>query len=321
MRAENSRPDAAFERSPQREHRRMNTADLDTLMVVIRLGSFAAAAREMHVDPSSVSRTVAGLEQQLGTRLFQRNTRKLALTEAGETFVERIGPLLDEFQQVRHATADAAAHPHGMLRITASNAFGMRRVLPLLPAFCKEHPKLKLDVVLTDTILDLVAERIDVAIRIGVLRDSALIAVPLMRMRYRVVASPAWIESCPAPPRSPEDLTHGECLAYSMRSFRESWLFQPEGGPALPVAVNPRLFSANGLALRELVLNGLGFSLLPDWLVSDDLAAGRLVDLFPRHEVKIADAPTGVWMLYPSRSYVPAKVRAFIDFMRAAMRG
>ncbi|HVY63431.1 MAG TPA: LysR family transcriptional regulator [Gammaproteobacteria bacterium] len=298
----------------------MNTADLDMLMVVIRLGSFAAAAREMHVDPSSVSRTVAGLEEQLGTRLFQRNTRKLALTEAGEAFVERVGPLLDELQQVRHAAADAAARPRGMLRITASNAFGMRRVVPLLPAFCEKHPELKLDVVLTDAILDMLAERIDVAIRIGVLRDSTLIAVPLLRMRYRVVASPAWIESLSAPLVEPEDLARADCLAYSMRSFRESWLFQLDGGPLVPVAVNPRLLSANGLALRDLVLTGLGFALMPDWLVSDDLAAGRLVDLFPRHEVKVADAPTGVWMLYPSRSYVPAKVRAFIDFMRSAVR-
>jgi DNA-binding transcriptional LysR family regulator len=313
--------DVALEpaRLRQREHRRMNTVDLDTLMVVIRVGSFAAAARELHVDPSSVSRIVAALEEEFGARLFQRNTRKLALTEAGAVLVERIAPLLEELEQVRHAAADTAAQPHGTLRITASNAFGMQRVVPVLPAFCKAYPALKLDIVLTDAMLDLVAERIDVAIRIGALRDSTLIAIPLLRMRYRVVASPRWLESLGAPPTSPEDLDRGDCLTYSMPGFRERWFFQHDGGPTTAVTVRPRLHSANGLVLRELACSGLGFTLLPDWLVRDDLAAGRLVDLFPNHEVKLADAPTGVWLLYPSRSYVPAKVRAFVDFMRAAV--
>jgi DNA-binding transcriptional LysR family regulator len=298
----------------------MNTADLDTFMIVVRQGSFAAAARELHVDPSSVSRTVAALESELGTRLFQRNTRKLALTEAGAVLIERIGPLLEELEDVRQTAADTAVRAHGTLRVTASNAFGMQRVVPLVPAFCKAHPELKLDIVLTDTLLDLVAERIDVAIRIGPLRDSTLIALPLMRMRYRVVASPIWLRAAGAPPSSPEELAGTECLTYSMPGFRERWLFELDGGPATAVAVQPRIHSGNGLVLRELVLNGLGFALLPDWLVRGDLATGSLVDLFPRYEVKIADAPTGVWLLYPSRSYVPAKVRVFVDFMRAAVR-
>jgi DNA-binding transcriptional LysR family regulator len=106
-----------------------------------------------------------------------------------------------------------------------------------------------------------------------------------------------------------------------MQGFRDRWFFNGrEGGQKITVTVNWRLLSANGLALRECALAGLGFALMPDWLISDDLSAGRLVDLFPEHDVTIVDAPTGVWLLYPSRSYVPAKVRAFIDFMRAAMR-
>lgn len=299
----------------------MNTADLDTLMVVIRLGSFASAARELHVDPSSVSRTVAALESELGMRLFQRNTRQLAMTEAGAVFVERICPLLEELEQARHAATDTAAQMRGTLRITVSNAFGMRRVVPLLPAFYKAHPALHLELVFTDAILDLVAERIDVAIRIGALRDSSLIALPLHPMRYRVVASPVWLDSLDDPPRAPEDLGRWDCLSYSMQGFRDRWFFHhPEGGQKTAVTVKWRVLSANGLALRECALAGLGFALMPDWLVSDDLAAGRLVDLFPEHDVTIVDAPTGVWLLYPSRSYVPAKVRAFVDFMRAAMR-
>jgi DNA-binding transcriptional LysR family regulator len=299
----------------------MNTADLDTLMVVIRLGSFAAAARELHVDPSSVSRTVSALEAELGMRLFQRNTRQLTMTEAGAIFVERVGPLLEELEQVRHAAADTAAQMQGILRITVSNAFGMRRVVPLLPAFYKAHPALHLELIFTDAIVDLVAERIDIAIRIGALRDSSLIALPLLPLRYRVVASPVWLDSLDEPLRAPEDLARRDCLSYSMQGFRDRWFFtHPEGGQKTAVTVKWRVLSANGLALRECALSGLGFALLPDWLISDDLATGRLVDLFPQHEVTIVDAPTGVWLLYPSRTYVPAKVRSFIDFMREAMR-
>ena len=299
----------------------MNTADLDTLMVVIRLGSFAAAARELHIDPSSVSRTVSALEAELGMRLFQRNTRQLTMTEAGAVFVERVGPLLEELEQVRHAAADTAAQVQGTLRITVSNAFGMRRVVPLLPAFYKAHPALYLELIFTDAIVDLVAERIDVAIRIGALRDSSLIALPLLPLRYRVVASPAWLDSLDDPLHAPEDLARFDCLSYSMQGFRDRWFFtHAEGGQKTAVTVKWRVLSANGLALRECALSGLGFALLPDWLINDDLATGRLVDLFPRHEVTIVDAPTGVWLLYPSRSYVPAKVRSFIDFMREAVR-
>jgi len=302
------------------EQTRMNTADLDTLMTIIRLGSFAAAARELRVDPSSVSRTVAALEAELGTRLFQRSTRRLAMTEAGSLFVERIGPLLEEIELVRHAATDTAAETRGTLRVTASNAFGMKRLVPLLPEFCAAHPELHVELVLTDAIVDLVADRVDIAIRLGALRDSGLIALPLLKMRYRVVASPAWVAALAEPLRAPRDLERCDCVTFSTPGFRDRWFFRTGAAAAkTPVAVRPRLTSTNGLVLRECALAGLGASLLPDWLIGDDLAEGRLVDLYPKHEVAVVDAPTGAWLVYPSRSYVPAKVRAFIEFMRKAV--
>jgi DNA-binding transcriptional LysR family regulator len=299
----------------------MDTADFATLMVVIRLGSFAAAARELRVDPSSISRTIAALEGKLGTRLFQRNTRRLAMTEAGAVLVQRIAPLLEELEQVRDAVADSATTTRGTLRVTASNAFGMRRIVPLLPAFRRAHPELNIELSLTDTVVDLVAERIDIAVRLGALRDSTLIALPLLQTRYRVVSSPAWLAALAEPPRTPQDLQHCDCVTFAMPGFRDRWLFRrTEGGSTIAATVQPRLLLTNGLALRECVLAGLGVSLLPDWLIGDDLAAGRLVDLYPGHDVAVVDAPTGAWLVYPSRSYVPAKVRAFIDLMRVAVR-
>jgi DNA-binding transcriptional LysR family regulator len=298
----------------------MNLTDLETLMLVIRLGSFAAAARELQVDPSSVSRTMAALEAELGTRLFQRSTRQLAVTEAGAVFAERLGPLLEEMQQARHAAVDSGGQARGTLRVSVSNTFGLRCIVPLLPSFCRAHPALDIDLVLTDRIVDLVAERVDIAVRSGVLHDSTLVALPLLHTRYRVVASPAWLRGLDRPPRTPQDLKHCDCLSFSLPGFRDRWLFgKTEDGPKTAVLVKPRLLMTNGLGLRECTLAGMGASLLPDWLIDGDVAAGRLVNLFPRYHVSFVDAATGLWLVYPSRSYVPVKVRAFIDFVRQAI--
>jgi DNA-binding transcriptional LysR family regulator len=299
----------------------MDTKDLETLMQVVRHGSFAAAAREQNVDPTSVSRAVAALESELGTRLFQRNTRRLALTEAGAVFAERLAPLLEELAQARNAAVDATGEIRGRLRVTVSNAFGMRRLSPLLPAFCEAHPALELDLILTESPVDLVAERVDIAVRLSNLGDSSLIAVPLLQIRYRVVASPAWVRAQGVPPREPHDLHSIPCLCFALLGFRERWLFKPvDGGEAIEVAVCPRLVATNALLLRESVLAGLGPTLLSDWMIGDDVASGALIDLFPDHAVSTANAPTTAWAVYPSRRHVPAKVRVFIDFLRAAMK-
>ena len=262
---------------------------------------------------------MAALESQLGIRLFQRSTRQLAMTEAGTLFAQRLGPLLDEFQRIRHMAADSAGQVRGTLRISASNTFGLRCIVPLLPAFCREHPELQVELTLTDTLVDLVADRIDVAVRSGALQDSTVVALPLLQTRYRAVAAAAWVREH-GRPRKPQDLQHCDCLTFALPGFRDRWIFEKAAGsPKIVVEVSPRVLITNGLALRECVLAGLGVSLLPDWLIDEDIAAGRLVDLFPRHRVALVDAPTGLWFVYPSRSYVPAKVRAFIDFVRQAI--
>jgi DNA-binding transcriptional LysR family regulator len=298
----------------------MNLEDLETLLCTIRTRSFAAAARELRVDPSSVSRSVASLEAELGVRLFQRSTRRIELTEAGALFAQRLDPLLEELRQAREAAVDVTGEPRGTLRVSVSNSFGLHRIVPLLPAFRRDHPALTLELLLTDTIVDLVAERVDIAVRSGALHDSSLIALPLLRTRYRVVASPAWVRASAGRIRAPLDLERCDCLSFALPGFRDRWMFgADERGPKTAVAVKPRVLVTNGLALRECVLAGMGAAPLPDWLIDDDVAAGRLSDLFPDYHVSFVDAPTAIWLVYPSRSYVPAKVRAFIDFIRAAV--
>lgn len=300
----------------------MDSTDLQTLMQVVRSGSYAAAARELDVDPSSVSRVIKALEDELGARLFQRSTRKVSLTEAGAVFTERLAPLLEELQQARDAAVDVTAEIRGNLRVSVSNTFGLSRVVPLLPTFCAQYPQLDIDLMLTDAVVDLVAERIDVAVRMGVMNDSALVAVPLTQIRYRVVASPAWVASQSPRIRRPADLEQVGCLAFSFSGFRDRWLFRSTrngAGDQVAVRIRPRAVISSGLALRECVLQGMGPSLLPDWLIGGDLVSGALVDLFPKHQVGTSDAVPGAWAVYPSRSYMPAKVRVFIDFLRQSL--
>jgi len=298
----------------------MDTKDLETLLLVVRHGSFAAAARQQNIDPSSVSRTVSALEGELGTRLFVRNTRHLALTEAGSLFTERLATLLEELAQARDAAVDATSEVQGRLRVTVSNAFAMRCLSPLLPAFCEAYPALDLDFWLTESPVDLVEERVDVAIRLGNMRDSSLVAVPLMPIRYRVVASPAWLRTQTVVPQEPQDLQAIRCLCFALPGFRDRWIFTPlNNDAAVEVPIRPRLISSNALLLRDSALAGLGPTLQADWMIESDVISGALVDLFPQYTVCTENSPSTAWAVYPNRKYVPAKVRAFIEFVRAAL--
>lgn len=297
----------------------MDTNALHTLVQVARHGSFAAAARALTVDPSSVSRVVAALEDELGIRIFQRSTRRLSLTESGTVFVERIARVLEEVEAARQAAADATGEVRGKLRLTVPNTFGVERLVPILPEFCRAYPALEIDLLFTEAVVDLVADGLDVAVRLAPLRDSTLVAVPILDIRYHVVASPQWIKGCGGHAPEPNALAALPCLCLSLPD-RERWIFHRHGNAgSLAVKVNSKIVASNGMALRDLAVAGLGPTLLADWLVAGEIAAGRLVDLFPGYEVTVKDAPEKAWAVYPTRSHVPAKVRVFIDFLRHAL--
>jgi len=297
----------------------LNTNDLHTLMQVVRQGSFAGAARALTVDPSSVSRAVAALEDELGIRIFQRSTRRLRLTESGTVFVDRISGVLEDLEEARQAAADASGDIRGKLRVTMPHTFGLECLVPILPDFCRSHPALELDLVFNDALVDLVAEGIDIALRLAPLRDSTLVAVPILDIRYLVVASPHWLQVNGGHAPEPRELEAVPCLCLALPG-RERWIFHRPGLPEpLGVQVRQSVLASNATALRELAAAGLGPALLADWLVAGEVAAGRLVELFPEYEVTVKDAPRKAWAVYPTRSHVPAKVRLFVDFMRHAL--
>jgi DNA-binding transcriptional LysR family regulator len=297
----------------------MDISVLQLFVEVMKQRSFAAVARDRNVDPSSVSRAIAGLEVELGIRLLQRTTRQLSPTEAGITYFERIEPLVEEIQQATAIVTDVSGQPKGSLRMTASVAFGLKWIVPLLPEFERRYPDLTIDLLLTDTVVDLLAERIDLAVRLGLLADSTLMAQQLIRTHYRVCASPDYLQRS-RPLHIPEDLVQHQCLLFPLAGFRSRWLFQDQSGNLSEVPVTGRTLISSAMALQQCAIAGMGVALLPDWLIGENLQAGRLVNAFPQYAVTATDFNTAAWLVYPSRAYVPLKVRLFMEFLKQSIQ-
>ena len=292
--------------------------ELDALRIsalVARHGSFAAVARVLDVDPSSVSRTVSNMETALGLRLFQRSTRTLRPTEEGAAFIARIAPLLEEFDRAHDAARRIAHGPSGTLKMTTSVSFAQICVVPHLSDFLDRYPDISVELLPSDANVDLVAENIDLAIRLAPAPKGDLISTRLRTTRYAVCASPAYVAAHP-PVRTPDDLQKHDCLRFALPGYRTLWRFRAPGQDPTEVPISGRLVISNALALHRAARDGLGPALLPDWIVGADLQSGALVDLLPGHDCTATEFDTAAWALYPSRSYLPQKVRVMIDFLR-----
>jgi DNA-binding transcriptional LysR family regulator len=297
----------------------MDTSKIEIFMDVMTHGSFTAAAKLRDQDPSSISRAISSLERELGFRLFQRTTRRLVSTEAGAAYFERVRPLFEAIQAVTMETLDMSTAPRGTLRITAPISFGQIWLAPRLPAFAKAYPDLTVDFMLDDTTLDLISEKIDVAIRVGPRPETTFIASRIIDLEYRVYASPSYIQAFGLP-ENPQDLESRNCLLFRLPGYRSNWQFRLKGQPPVNVSVSGKLLSSNAFILYSAALDGLGVTLLPRWMIHEDVQKGRLVDLFPNHEISARDFGAGIWVIYPSRSYVPRKVRAFVSFIKSQIR-
>ena len=293
----------------------MDLSVLQIFVEVMRHGSFAAVARERNIDPSSVSRTVASLESELGIRLFQRTTRKLSPTEAGMTYFERVEPLIEEMQEAADIAKDISGNPKGTIRVTCSVSFGIKCIVPLLPEFEAKYPELTVDLLLTDSVVDLFTERIDVAIRLGQLTDSTLIIQKLMETRYSVCASPDYLERF-GTPKIPQDIEQHNCLLFPLSGFNTRWIFKEKKDNVQEILIQGNTIISNAIALQQCAINGMGLALLADWLIDDNIANGELVKLFPDYQVTATDFDTAAWLLYPSRAYIPLKVRVFVEELK-----
>lgn len=293
----------------------MNTRALTLFAEVAHHGSFAQVAKMRDIDPSSVSRAIGGLEADLGLRLFQRTTRAMRLTEAGELYLARAMPLIAELERIGVEARKIRTTPAGTLRLTASVTFGQRRIVPLLGVFRRRYPDIHVECLFTDANVDLVGERIDLAVRLAPAITGDVVVSKLMDTRYRVVASPAYLATADAI-GAPDDLVAHPCLMFHLPGYRNAWRFRARDGAERSVPVTGPLTLSPAGSVRDAALGALGPALLADWLIEDDLAAGRLVDVLPEWQASATDFDTAAWLVYPSRSYLPAKTRVTIDFLR-----
>jgi DNA-binding transcriptional LysR family regulator len=283
---------------------------LDEFVAVAQCGQFSSAAQHLGLSSSQVSRQVARLEERLQTRLFYRTTRKVALTEAGQTFLQHCQRLQDAREEALRAIGDLGGEPKGLLRMTCAVTYGERFIVPLVTAFMACHPQLSVEIELSNRPLDLVQDGIDVAIRLGRLPDSRMLATRLAPRRMYLCASPDYLRAY-GRPHSLSEIEHHNCLI----GTSDIWAFQHNGREtSMRVQGNWRCNS--GQAVLDAALAGLGLCQLPDYYVLEPLQKGSLIALLDNQQ----PPNTAVWALYPQQRYLSPKVRQLIDALRTGLK-
>lgn len=289
------------------------SGELEVFLRVVQEGGFSAAARSVGLTPSAVSKLITRLETRLGARLFMRTTRALSLTEEGEAYYRAGQRILQELNDAEQAAAAGAVR--GRLRVNASLPFGSQFVVPALPSFLARYPDVIVDLSLTDDVVDLLAQNTDVAIRIGDLPDSALLAQKLGQSRRVICASPAYLQR-KGTPKTPDELRHHDCLTFNFRRARSGWPFREAGGITQQV-VTGSVQVNNGETLKHLLLNGVGIGRLALWHVAAEFKAGRLVPLLEKYNPGDLEQ---IHAIHVGGGQVPHRVRAFIRHMVDTMK-
>jgi DNA-binding transcriptional LysR family regulator len=277
---------------------------------VVESGSFSAAADKLALSTTAASRHVAELEAHLQTRLLNRTTRRVSLTESGRAFYERAVQLLADLEEAEQEASRAAVVPRGTIKLTSSVNFGVRHVAPAIAAFLAAHPGVRFDVSLSDRIVDLVEEGFDLAVRIGVPGSDNIVARKLGETRLVPCASPGYLEAHGAP-QVPEDLARHNCFTYEYVTPRNLWRFRDATGAERTARVRGSLHSNNGDLLAEAAAQGAGIVFEPAFIVGPEVRAGRLVPLLQ----EFVAPPLPIYAVYPSRKHLSAKVRLFVEFL------
>lgn len=287
--------------------------EMEVFMRIVQAGSFARAARSLGLSPSAVSKLIARLESRLSTRLIVRTTRSLQLTPEGETYYSRALKVVADIDETERMVAHGGvAPPSGTLRVNASIPFAVRHIVPLMPAFLATYPLVKLDLFLTDSLVDLIEDRCDVAIRVGTLPDSSLKARKLCETPYVVVASPEYLQRH-GEPETPSDLTRHNCLAFNLKPTFNEWPFlEPATGSAKPVPIGGNVQANNGETIRRLAIDGLGIARLASFHVHEDVEKGRLVPILERFNPSDLQL---VHALFVGHEHLATRIRAFIEFV------
>lgn len=288
---------------------------IEAFTAVVSHGSFVKAAERLDLSKAVVSRLVLELEASLGTRLLNRTTRRLSLTDSGSRYVERCRQLLDDLAEANAEASATSSTPRGKLRINAPLSFGNLHLAPLWGEFLRLHPEVELEIELTDRVVDLVEEGFDLGVRIGRLQATSLVSRRLASDRTLLCASPAYLARAERI-HSLQDLARHSVMAYSWASWGDVWNFEGPEGQTESVTVRPRLRANSGDTCRAAALADQGVILQPAFLIGEDVRQGRLVEILPRYRRPALD----IHALYPSRKHLSGKVRAMVDFLVDAFR-
>ena len=284
---------------------------LETFAAVAHRGSLSAAAQAEGVAPAIIGRRLDALEARLGVKLMVRTTRRLTLTFEGVAFLEHCQRILNDMQNAEASVSAGGVKASGHLRVTAPAGFGRRHVAPLLPAYLDSHPEVTVSLDLTDRLVDIVNEGIDLAVRIGRLNDSSLVGVKLADNRRVVVASPVYLRRR-GTPDTPDALASHDCLSFgSYGNQQRGWQFVVDG-EAVSVRVNGPLECNDGTVLHAWALAGRGLAWRSMWEVGDELASGRLVTVLDA----FAAPANAIYAVFPQRRHLPLRVRTFVDHLK-----
>ncbi|QBJ78449.1 LysR family transcriptional regulator [Aquitalea sp. USM4] len=285
-------------------------SEIRAFVTVAEQGSFAAAADRLDLSRAMVTKLVSALEARLGVRLMHRTTRRLSLTEAGETYLAQGGALLAELEDLDALLSQGASKASGRLRVTAPVSFGMRFLGRAIAGFQRQHPQVEVELSLNDRKVDLVDEGFDLAIRVSNLDDSSLIARPLAKVRDRLCASPDYLLRHGVP-QHPDELAQHDCLIYTLINQPHLWEYQgPDGQPG-KVRIKGSLRANNGDILTDAAVHGMGITRQPEFLLQQALESGQLQTILDDYRWSCLD----VSAVYPIRRHVPGKVRVFVDFL------
>ena len=272
-------------------------------------GSFAAAAATLGVSIATVSRAVTRLEERLGGRLFNRTSRRLALTDYGHTLAERAAKIYADAEEAEDFARETSSRPRGLVKLAAPLSFGARWVAPLLPEFFRIYPDIAVDLHLTDAHADLIGDGFDAALRIAIMEDSSLAARLIAPVRRFVVASPAYLLRC-GRPKHPHDLSGHQCLTYTNRSKRDVWRFTHQGGEECTITPTGALRVTSVEALLPMLIAGLAIAELPEFVATQYLADKQLESILT--DWRLPEG--GLYFVTPTARARPAKVSALADF-------
>ena len=287
-------------------------SDIAVFVQVVAKGSFTAAAEQLGLSKSVVSKYVTRLEEGLDVRLLNRTTRRLSLTEAGQILYSRSVRGLEEIEAAEAEVSKLHDTPSGKLRINTPMSFGIRHIAPAMATFAQRYPQLTVDMRLDDRQVDLIEEGVDLAIRIAELPDSSLVARRLSTCRHVVCASPAYLERH-GTPKAPEDLSQHKVLTYQYQDSPNQWhMIAPDGRP-VSVTLHGSIAMNNSLALLEAAKHGAGIMLTPSFVAGEAIKHGELVELLPGYRAQ----ELSIYAIYPERRHLLPKVKVFIDHMKA----